>query len=386
MRAVRFHNKEDVRLEVVPVPIPGRGQVRLRPRYVGICGTGMLHDIEKRLLSAFLTCIDVHEYTRGATLIPKDAHPLTGQTLPVTLGHEISGIIDAVGPGVRDRSAGDRVAIFPILADGDCHACEQGRPNCCLRQSFYGLSASVKSPPKHSTNHAWVPGANGGLADYMIVEAASARSVPVHMSLELASTYGRNNDVSISDVVLCWTHTSKTALVEPLAVGWHAVRTNLSDKTTSALVIGAGPIGLAIVQALKAHGVEFIVVADTNPKKKEYASRAGAHHFIESLKENVVEATVGLFGHAGVKIAFDTAGKQVTLDQCVNSLCVGGTVVNVAIWGGSASIFPNAFALGEKRYVGSAVYVERDFDEVISAISTGIESSCSPWKAEVADN
>lgn len=164
----------------------------------------------------------------------------------------------------------------------------------------------------------------------------------------------------------------ETALVEPLAVGWHAVRTHVPAGCTSALVIGAGPIGLAIVQALKAHGVEAIFVADTNPAKKDYASRAGAHHFINSLEEDVIQACARHApGRAGVQFAFDTAGKQATLDQCVSSLRVGGTVVNVAIWGGSASVMPNAFTLGEKKYSGSAVYVERDFDEVISAISRG---------------
>lgn len=138
------------------------------------------------------------------------------------------------------------------------------------------------------------------------------------------------------------------------------------------MVIGAGPIGLAIVQALKAHGVKAIIVADTNPLKKDYASRAGAHHFIDSLEEDVIQACASHApGRAGVQFAFDTAGKQATLDQCVGSLRVGGTVVNVAIWGGSASVMPNAFTLGEKKYSGSAVYVERDFDEVISAISRG---------------
>ena len=138
------------------------------------------------------------------------------------------------------------------------------------------------------------------------------------------------------------------------------------------MVIGAGPIGLAIVQALKAHGVKAIIVADTNPLKKDYASRAGAHHFIDSFEEDVIQACASHApGRAGVQFAFDTAGKQATLDQCVGSLRVGGTVVNVAIWGGSASVMPNAFTLGEKKYSGSAVYVERDFDEVISSISKG---------------
>jgi threonine dehydrogenase-like Zn-dependent dehydrogenase len=164
----------------------------------------------------------------------------------------------------------------------------------------------------------------------------------------------------------------ETALVEPLAVGWHAVRTHVPHGCTSALVVGAGPIGLAIVQALRAHGVVTIIVADTNSAKKDHASRAGAHHFIDSMEEDVIQSCAKLApGCGGVQFAFDTAGKQATLDQCVGSLRVGGTVVNLAIWGGSALIMPNAFTLGEKKYSGSAVYVERDFDEVISTISIG---------------
>jgi threonine dehydrogenase-like Zn-dependent dehydrogenase len=90
------------------------------------------------------------------------------------------------------------------------------------------------------------------------------------------------------------------------------------------------------------------------------------------MEEDVIQSCAKLApGCGGVQFAFDTAGKQATLDQCVGSLRVGGTVVNLAIWGGSALIMPNAFTLGEKKYSGSAVYVERDFDEVISTISIG---------------
>jgi hypothetical protein len=111
----------------------------------------VLHDTnESRRVRLILA--DVHEYTRGATLIATGVHPLTAQSLPVTLGHEISGVVDAIGPGVRNRSVGDRVAIQPILSDGDCDACEQGRPNCCLRQGFYGLSASIILGRQYTTD------------------------------------------------------------------------------------------------------------------------------------------------------------------------------------------------------------------------------------------
>jgi len=212
-------------------------------------------------------------------------------------------------------------------------------------------------------------GADGGLAEYMVIDAKNARKVPRDLSLELI---GMHSFVHLGTNLSFCSNILAVALVEPLAVGWHAVRTNISDECNSALVIGAGPIGLAIVQALKARGVATIVVADVSMAKREYAMRAGAHHFIDSTHQDVVDRCTRIApASEGVHVAFDTAGKQSTLDQCVGSVSIGGTIINVAIWGGTASIAPNALTLGEKRYAGSAVYTDRDFDEVISSITTG---------------
>ncbi|PIA80072.1 (R,R)-butanediol dehydrogenase [Cercospora beticola] len=314
MRAVRFYGKEDVRIvDDVDVPVTREGQVRIRPAFVGICGT------------------DVHEYSRGATLIPESEHALTGRSVPLTLGHEISGVVDEVGAGVSHVQAGDRVAIQPIISDGTCYACQLDRPNCCAQQGFYGLSA------------------DGGLAEYLVVDASNARKLPAGVTLAVA------------------------ALVEPLSVAWHAVRRSVTKDTSSVLVVGAGPIGLCIVQALKARRVRNIIVADTNSERRNAAITAGAHHFVDALRVNVERACAKLCSESsGVHVAFDTAGKQVTLDQCVAALCVGGTVVNVAVWGSSATIMPNSFLLSEKQYMGTSVYTREDFDEVIEAIASGL--------------
>lgn len=86
---------------------------------------------------------DVHEYARGATMIPQEAHALTNRSIPITLGHEISGVVDGVGQGVHDIQVGDHVAILPIISDNTCYACRQGHPNCCDKQGLYGLSGSL---------------------------------------------------------------------------------------------------------------------------------------------------------------------------------------------------------------------------------------------------
>ncbi|SMR52083.1 unnamed protein product [Zymoseptoria tritici ST99CH_1E4] len=312
MKAIQFHGKEDIRLNEVSVPAVQPGNVKIRPAFVGICGT------------------DVHEYTRGATLIPEEQHTLTGRCAPLTIGHEISGVVDEIGPDVTDVHIGDRVAIQPILSDGSCYACQLKRPNCCVRQGFYGLST------------------DGGLAEYLVVEAKNARKVPANVSLEVA------------------------ALVEPLSVAWHAVNNSVTDLTTSALVVGAGPIGLCVMQSLKAKGISRIIAVETNDARQTLTTQAGATHFINPLTENVASVCASLCADTGgVHVAYDTAGKQVTLDQCISVLCVGGTVVNIAVWGGEAKILPNSFLFGEKRYMGTAVYTPEDFDEVIEAIGSG---------------
>lgn len=160
--------------------------------------------------------------------------------------------------------------------------------------------------------------------------------------------------------------------MEPLSVAWHAVKCSVSKEDTSALVVGAGRIGLCMIQALKAHNVHNIIAADTNLTRRYAAIRAGAHHFVNPLEGSLEQTCAQLCAESnGVHVASDTAGKQVTLDQCVGALCVGGTVVNVAVWGGAARIVPNAFLLSEKRYMGTSVYTREDFDEVIQAVASG---------------
>lgn len=162
------------------------------------------------------------------------------------------------------------------------------------------------------------------------------------------------------------------ALIEPLSVGWHAVCRSITRQTTSALVMGAGPIGLALIQALKAKGVKKIIVVDTNSARQEGAHLAGAQYFINSTTEKVPEACSRLCADShGVQVAYDTAGKQATLDQCIASVCIGGTIVNVAVWNGPATILPYNFMLTEKRYMGTAVYTREDFDGVINAVASG---------------
>jgi threonine dehydrogenase-like Zn-dependent dehydrogenase len=129
MKALRFHGQRDLRFEDIPVPAVGKGQVKIRPAWVGICGS------------------DLHEYLGGPGLCPTTPHPITGETVPLTFGHEFSGPIEEVGEGVNDYKPGDRVAVQPIIYDGTCGSCEAGLHNCCWSNGFVGLSGEYGTGP-----------------------------------------------------------------------------------------------------------------------------------------------------------------------------------------------------------------------------------------------
>ena len=166
------------------------------------------------------------------------------------------------------------------------------------------------------------------------------------------------------------------ALVEPLAVAWHAINISPLKSGDSVLVLGGGPIGLAVIQVLKIKGAEKIIVSEMAPKRKDFAKQFGADHVLDPSKDDIVSKVRDLCDGKGVDIAFDCAGVQVGLDQAIPSIGARGTLVNIAVWEKSATFIPNQFLFRERKYMGIATYVEGDFQDVIDAIASG-KRSCS---------
>lgn len=155
MRAVRFHGKEDLRFENIPTPKCGKGQLKIKPAWCGICGT------------------DLHEYLGGPNLCPTTPHPITGEKVPLTFGHEFTGKVEEVGEGVSDKyKVGDRVVVQPIIYDNECGACKEGHINCCAKNGFIGLS-----------------GWGGGLADHIVVPEYTVFKVPDNVPLDVAGEW-----------------------------------------------------------------------------------------------------------------------------------------------------------------------------------------------------
>ncbi|KAJ9613272.1 hypothetical protein H2200_003214 [Cladophialophora chaetospira] len=313
MNAVRFHGQKDIRLEQIDIPTTKPGHVKIAPKFCGICGS------------------DLHEYLGGANLIPSEnPHPITGETLPLTLGHEFSGIVEEVGEGVEKIKVGDRVCVQPIIYDGSCRACKRGLVNCCDKNGFVGLS-----------------GWGGGLCEHMVVPESCVKSLPDNVPLEVG------------------------ALIEPLAVGWHAVDISPYKEGDSVLVLGGGPIGLAVVQALVGKKCKNIIVSEVSGRRREFAKQFGAHHTVDPTKVDVVEEVEKLTGGEGADVGFDAAGVQPAVDTAFRAIKARGTLVNIAVWEKRATLAMNDIVFRERAYMGIATYSLGDFEAVIDAISTG---------------
>lgn len=295
MNAVRFHGQRDIRLEKIPVPSIKPGFVTIAPKFCGICGT------------------DLHEYLGGANLIPTEGnpHPITRETAPLTLGHEFSGIVEEVGEGVTHIQPGDRVCVQPTIWDQNCRACRRGLVNCCDKNGFVGLS-----------------GYGGGLSEHVSVPGHCVKKLPDNVSLEVG------------------------ALVEPLSVGWHSVDISPYKEGDSALVLGGGPIGLAVVQALVGRGCKNIIVSEVSGKRREFATQFGAHHVIDPSSSDMVEEVEKLTNGEGVDVGFDCAGVQVAVDTAFKAIKARGMLVNIAVWEKPAALNMNDLVFRERAYMG----------------------------------
>ncbi len=298
MKAARFHGQGDIRIDDVPEPIPGPGQVQVAVDWCGICGT------------------DLHEYLEGPIFIPAKGapHPITGQEVPVVMGHEFAGVVSGVGRGVTDITEGDRVAVEPYYVCGECSACAAGRYNICRKLGFIGLA-----------------GQDGGFAEKCVVDRRW-----IHPLGDLPTDVG--------------------ALVEPLAVAYHAVRLSGLKPGGAAVVFGTGPIGLVTVASLKATGAGQVIAVEPAAARKAKAEIAGADVVLDPTDTAVGDAVRDLTGGAGADVAFECAGIDAVLASAIGAVRPGGRVVNVAIWGHPASVAMNDLVLSEIDVIGSLAY------------------------------
>lgn len=226
---------------------------------------------------------DVHYYTHGAI------GPFVVRE-PMILGHEASGKVIEIGAGVINLKVGDRVCMEPGIPDNGSRASRLG---------LYNLDPAVRfwaTPPVHGV----------------------LRSSVVHPA---AFTFKLPDSVSFA----------AGAMVEPLAVGVHAVSKARAEPGHTAVVIGAGPIGLVTVLAAVAAGCAHVVVSDVDDAKLELARRLGPVTTVNVAKDCLSEAVLGLTEGWGADVVYECSGNERAAAQVFEPLSPGGTVVFVGI-------------------------------------------------------
>ena len=272
MLAARLHGPSDLRVERLPRPgPPGAGQVLLRVKVTGICGS------------------DLHSYT--------DAR--IGDTAvisPLVLGHEFSGIVEAAGEDAMDGffqplRKGTRVAVDPAQPCGRCELCEQGHPNLCRRLHFCGNYPD-----------------GGSLCQWM--------HMPAHTCFPVPDT--------IDD--------TEAALLEPLGVALHAIDLAKLKIGHTVAILGAGPIGLLILQLARLAGADPVFMTDRLPARLHLAHRWGAIP-LRYDKEDAVRRVLAETNGRGVDVAIEAAWGGPSVEEGAEMLRLGGRLVLVGIPG-----------------------------------------------------
>lgn len=253
---------------------------------------------------------------------------------PAICGHEWTGHISAVGRDVRDLAEGDRVVVAAAPACGACAACLAGQADRCLAAFASAIGRDPLAPP------------HGGFAPRIAV--AATRVVKAHPALTDA----------------------QAAQVEPTTVTFHAVRTSLLRLGDTAVVQGAGPIGLTTLQWAKAAGAGQVVVVEPNPQRRELAARLGAHHVVEpgaDAARLVRELTHGL----GADVVYECVGRPAAIQAAVDLARRGGAMCLIGLADADATIVPATWLVKEIRVTAALAYQREEFDMAMGMMADG---------------
>ena len=250
---------------------------------------------------------------------------------PFVLGHEAAGTVVALGEGVDSLKIGDRVAMEPGKTCGHCEFCRTGRYNLCPDVQFFA------TPPY-----------DGVFQEYVAYDASMCFRLPDNVSL------------------------MEGALIEPLAVGFHAANQGGAHIGQKAVVFGSGCIGLMCLMALKAEGVTEVYVVDVIDKRLEKAMELGAAGVINSSKEDAVERIMELAGGYGVDLAIDTAGADVTINQGIRMVKPGGTIVCVGYSRSGKVTLDMSVALNKEITFRTVFRYRHIYPMAIAAVSSGL--------------
>ena len=266
---------------------------------------------------------DIHYYETGAIgdYVVKP---------PFVLGHEPGGVVVEVGENVTNLKVGDRVALEPGKTCGHCEFCKQGKYNLCPDVVFFA------TPP-----------VDGVFQEYVAHEADLCFKLPDNVS------------------------TMEGALIEPLAVGFHAARQGGAQAGMTAVVTGSGCIGLVSMMACKAMGVSKVYVVDIMEKRLAKAMELGATGVINSTEVDMVEEVKRLTGGKGADLVIETAGTEITTRQAIQCTKKGATIVLVGYSKTGELTLPISLALDKELTFKTVFRYRHIYPMAIEAVASG---------------
>ena len=310
MQALVYYGRKDIRLEDFPDAPLKRNEVRLRVKRAALCHT------------------DFNEYLHGPLYISKKPHPRSGRSIPLVIGHEFSGEVVEVGPGVRALKAGDRVAVNAVDSCRECAHCNQGRYELCRSAAYIGFDR------------------DGGLGQTAAVPEHCCHRLPLQISDDAG------------------------ALVEPLAVALHAVKRAQVEIGSRVTVVGGGAVGLCVLQCLRAVGVREVFVVDKCESKRQFAELLGATAFINSKKSDPLASIRERTGSLGSMTTFECVGSAPAFRLAVGLTSAGGTICIVGVFPGPFEFDLNSLMASEQQLITSRAYGD-EFPVVIAMLADG---------------
>ena len=283
MRAVMTHGPRDYRVEEIPVPTPGPGELLIEVGAVGICASDMKCYLGGAL---FWGTNGSGGYVEG----------------PCVAGHEYAGRVVAMGEGAAERhgvTMGDRVIAEQIVPCGECRFCLRDQYWMCARHWIFGFKRMT----------------NGGMAKYCLFPANSrVHQVPA----------------SLSD--------GQAAYIEPLACAWHAVDRGEIREGDTVVVCGVGNIGLCMVQIAKLSNPAQVIALDAQPYRLELAKTLGADVAIDVTREDAVGIVRGLTDGYGCDVYIEASGNPAGVGQGLEMIRKLGTFVEFSVFNEPATV------------------------------------------------
>ena len=298
--AAFYRGDKQFSVEQKPWAAPAAGEVAVEIAYVGICGT------------------DMHVY----------AGHMDGRVgFERVIGHEMSGVVKAVGEGVSSVQIGQPVVVRPLDHCGDCPACDAGHEHICHNLKFLGLDT------------------DGALQQIWNVPAHTLHVLPDDIRMDHA------------------------ALIEPVAVACHDVRLSRLKAGEDVLVIGGGPIGVLVAMVARDAGGK-VTISEVNPFRLEIAQKLG-FDTINPAETNLVDAVNAKTGEKGADVVFEVSGTQPGVDAMTECAATRGRIVMVAIHAKKPEVDMFRFFWRELELIGVRVYEKEDYEKAISILVSG---------------